>query len=165
MAITVNGMIAKENNDTSFVSDIEWSSFKAMINKTENMIIGRRTYEIMRKNDELGDLNSVKIVVVTNKDSFSVDNPNHSIAKSPKDALSILEKQGFNKTLVAGGGRLNAAFMSENLIDEIYLDVEPIAFGKGIELFAEKDFETKLKLLETKKLSDDEIQLHYKVLK
>ena len=64
-----------------------------------------------------------------------------------------------------GGGTLNTSFMAENLIDEIYLDVEPIVFGKGIRLFKENDFEAKLKLLEIKKLSNDEIQLHYQVLK
>ena len=55
--------------------------------------------------------------------------------------------------------------MKENLIDENYLDVEPITFGKGIRLFVESDFEAKLKPLETKKFSDSEIQLHYQVLK
>jgi dihydrofolate reductase len=165
MTMTVNGYIAKENDDTSFVSDIEWNNFKIMINKVSNMIIGSRTYEIVRSNDELKNLDSIKVVVVTNNDSFKVSNPNHLIANSPKEALSILEKQGFNEALVAGGGKLNASFASENLIDEIYLDIEPIVFGRGIKLFAEKDFEAKLKLLETKELSADEIQLHYKVLK
>lgn len=28
MAMTANGMIAKENDDTSFVTDIEWTSQK-----------------------------------------------------------------------------------------------------------------------------------------
>jgi dihydrofolate reductase len=66
--------------------------------------------------------------------------------------------------MVCGGGS-NAGFMKENLIAEIYLDIEPIVFGKGIRLFAESEFETKLRLLEIKKLADNEIQLHYQVLK
>ena len=53
----------------------------------------------------------------------------------------------------------------ENLIDELYLDVEPIVFGTGIRLFKEEDFEAKLKLVETKKLSANEMQLHYEVIK
>ncbi len=104
------------------------------------------------------------LVVSENANLQTIAN-NHSVAKTPKDALAILEKEAFDKALIAGGGTLNASFVVENLVDEIYLDIEPIVFGKGIRLFRETDFEAKLKLLETKKLSDNEIQLHYQVLK
>lgn len=165
MAITINGFIAKENDDTSFVSEIEWDNFRNMIKSTGNMIIGSRTYEIMRDGEEFKNLENIRVLVVSENANFKTIADNHSITKSPKDALAILEKEVFDKALVAGGGTLNASFMAENLIDEIYLDVEPVVFGKGIRLFREDDFEAKLKLLETKKLSDNEIQLHYQVLK
>lgn len=165
MAITANGFIAKENDDTSFVSKIEWDSFRNMIKTAGNMIIGSRTYEIMRDGEEFKNLENIRVLVVSENANFKTIANNHSIAKTPKNALAILEKEEFDNTLVAGGGTLNASFMAENLIDEIYLDVEPVVFGKGIRLFRENDFEARLKLLETNKLSDDEIQLHYRVLK
>lgn len=165
MAITINGFIAKENDDASFVSEIEWDSFRNMIKSTGNMIIGSRTYEIMRDDEEFKNLENIRVLVVSENTNFKTITNNHSAIKSPKDALAILEKEGFDNALVAGGGTLNASFMEENLVDEIYLDVEPVVFGKGIRLFRENDFEAKLKLLETKKLSDSEIQLHYQVLK
>ena len=55
--------------------------------------------------------------------------------------------------------------MEDGLIDEIYLDIEPIIFGKGIKLFADNNFEVKLKLLGIRNLTEDILQLHYKVLK
>lgn len=76
-----------------------------------------------------------------------------------------MHEQGFETIMVCGGGGLNTSFMKENLIDEIYLDIEPIIFGKGIKLFEDSNFEAKLKLLGVKKLSSNEIQLHYKVIK
>lgn len=165
MAITINGFIAKENDDTSFVSEIEWDSFRNMIKSIGNMIIGSRTYEIMRDGDEFKNLENIRVLVVSENTNFKTVVDNHSVIKSPKDALAILEKEVFDKALVAGGGTLNASFMAEDLIDEIYLDVEPVVFGKGIRLFKEDNFEAKLKLLGTKQLSDNEIQLHYQVLK
>ncbi|PIP24236.1 MAG: deaminase, partial [Candidatus Nealsonbacteria bacterium CG23_combo_of_CG06-09_8_20_14_all_37_18] len=50
-------------------------------------------------------------------------------------------------------------------IDEIFIDIEPIILGKGIPLFRDKDFKRNLKLVGQKKISESEIQLHYKVLK
>lgn len=168
MATTINGFIAKENDDTSWVTKNEWTSFSGMIRKNGNMIIGKRTYEVMIENDEFNrsNLNKIKTIVLTNDASLKIHNPEFvSIATSPQEAISILQRQGFETIMVCGGGGSNASFMKENLIDEIYLDIEPIVFGKGIRLFAEGEFEAKLKLLEIKKLSDDEIQLHYQVLK
>jgi len=168
MAITPNGMIAKENDDTSWVSEVEWQGFSGMIKKHGNMIIGRRTYEIMQKNDEFNksELNKIKTIVLSNDNSLTIYNPEFvSIVQSPKEAINILSNQGFKTAMICGGGGLNSSFMRENLVDEIYLDIEPIIFGRGIKVFAEIDFELKLKLLETKKISDNEIQLHYRVIK
>lgn len=167
MAITVNGFIAKENDDTSFVSEIEWESFSSMIKRTGNMIIGRRTYEVMLQNNEFekSKLDKIKTVVVTNS-SLNIHNKDVIfLAHSPKEALNILQKKGFKKILVCGGGKLNAGFMQENLVDEIYLDVESLVLGKGIKLFADADFEASMKLTSIRKLSKNEIQLHYKVSK
>ena len=77
----------------------------------------------------------------------------------------MIEEKGFEKAFLAGGGQLNASFMKEGLVDEIYLDVEPLLFGKGIKLFADADFEYKLELLECKKLNANTLQLHYEILK
>ena len=64
---------------------------------------------------------------------------------------------------LAGGGMLNASFMREGLVNEIYLDVEPLIFGKGIQIIAPSEFEYELELLEVKKLNKDTVQLRYLV--
>ena len=162
MATTVNGYIAKENDETPW-SDEEWLSFSRFVKEVKNIVIGRRTYEIMKSNDEFGKIGNPFTVVVS-KEDFA-HNSNFAIAKSPKEALKILEEKGFAKALVTGGGMLNSSFMKENLIDEIYLDIEPLVFGKGIKLFSDNNFDAKLELIETKSLSQNTIQLHYRILK
>lgn len=163
MAMTVNGYIAKENNDTGFVSEVEWDSFRKMIKQMGNMIVGKRTYEIMQKGGEFRDLGDTVCVVVTHDGLFKRSNPHHLVAGSPKEALDLLETQGFREALVAGGGMINSSFIKEGLVDEIYLDIEPIIFGRGVPLFRPDDLESQLKLLEITKLNNDLIQLHYKV--
>jgi dihydrofolate reductase len=163
MAPTVNGFIAKQNDDTSFVTERDWKSFLAMVKKLGHVVIGRRTYEVTSP-DEF--VKSSLYVVMTHKKSLKKNTPKVIFTdKSPRKILKMLNDMGFGKILIAGGGNLNSAFMKEKLIDEFYLDIEPTVLGKGIKLFAEEDFEAKLKLIGTKKISPNEIQLHYKVLK
>ena len=163
MAITANGMIARENDDTSWVSPMEWESFSSMIQKAGNMIIGRRTYEVMLRNKEFKKLGSVNVLVLSRKKALNIPPKNVRIVQSPQKALNFLLEQNSKTALICGGGRLNSSFMKERLIDEIYLDIEPVILGTGIKLFADAEFEKKLELLGVRKLSGNEVQLHYKV--
>ncbi len=162
MAISVNGFIAKEDDDTSWISDEEWASYSEIAKGAGNLIVGHRTYNILTKQTEFKEFEGIKIIIISHK-NFKTLAPNHLVAKNPKVALQLLA--GFKEAIVAGGSILNSSFIKENLIDEIYVDIEPIVLGNGIKLFEDSNFEVKLELLETKKISENEIQLHYKVLK
>jgi dihydrofolate reductase len=162
MATTANGYIAKENDDTSWITTAEWNSYSTMVRKAGNLVIGHRTYDILTKQPEFTEFAKVKIIIVSHND-FQTLSTNHIIVRTPQEALNALKD--FAEVIIAGGGNLNASFLKENLIDEIYLDMEPIMLGKGIKLFADNDFEVKLELLETRNITKDEIQLHYKVTK
>ncbi len=162
MAITANGMIAKSDNDTSWISADEWNSYSSAVRKAKCLIVGHKTYDILTKQPEFKELENIQLVVLSTK-NFATLSPNHVVAKSPKQALDLLEN--FNEIIVAGGGIINAAFLAENLVDEIYLDIEPIVFGEGIPIFKGKNFERNLRLIGQKKITDNEIQLHYEVLK
>jgi len=162
MAMSVNGCIAKENNETPW-SDAVWESYYKIAKQFKAIILGRKTYEIMKDVNEFVKIGNPFTVVVSKKDF--VKEKNFVSAKSPKEALKILKDKGFEKVLVGGGGMLNSSFMKEKLIDEIHLDVEPLVFGRGIKLFADDDFESRLELVGTKKLSANTVQLHYRVLR
>lgn len=155
-------MIAKSDDDTSWISKEEWDSYSLAIRTAGCLIVGRRTYHILTKQPEFAELKDIKIVAVSEED-FAILAPNHFVAHSPKEALGLLKD--FKEVIVAGGGILNASFLDENLVDEIYLDIEPIIIGEGIPIFKGKNFEQKLKLIGQRKITDNEIQLHYRVNK
>jgi dihydrofolate reductase len=162
MAISLNGMIAKSDDDTSWISKEEWDSYSLTVRTAGNLIVGHRTYKILTKQPEFSEFKDVKLIVVA-QENFQTLAKNHLIARSPKEALKLLSD--FEQVVVAGGGALNASFVEENLVDEIFIDIEPIIFGQGTPLFRDKIFDHNLKLLGQKKITDNEIQLHYQVLK
>jgi len=155
-------MIAKSDDDTNWISKEEWDSYSLMVQTVGNLIVGHRTYNILTQQPQFSELKNVKLVVISQQ-NFPTLSPNHLVAHLPKEALELLKD--FDEVIVAGGGIMNAAFLTENLVDEIYIDIEPIILGKGIKLFADADFEKELELVGTKKLSSNGIQLHYKVKK
>jgi len=162
MAMTANGMIARRDDRTGWSRE-EWKSYHDKVQEVGNIVIGRRTFEIMKNLREFDRIGNPFTVVVTSENLES--RGNFAFVKSPKEALNLLESKGFPESLVAGGSMLNSSFIREGLIDEIFIDIEPKLFGKGITLFAKWDFEKELGFIDSKHISSSTIQLHYKVKK
>jgi len=76
-----------------------------------------------------------------------------------------LREKGIDEAMLGGGGKTNAIFMKEGLINDLIIDIEPLVFGEGIGLFDGADFEKKLVFKSVRKISDKVIQLHYGVVK
>jgi len=162
MAITTNGMIARKNLETPW-SDEEFTSYYEKVKEIGNVIVGSRTYPQFLESDIVSMGNPLMVVLTRSEKVSSKENV--VFVSSATKALELIKDKGFEQALVTGGGETNKAFLETGLIDEIYLDIEPLIFGEGIPLFSPSNVELKLKLLETKKISDQTIQLHYKVEK
>jgi dihydrofolate reductase len=160
MATTANGMIAMLNHETPWSSTV-WKNYHQIVKKYGSIIVGRKTYELMKDANEFKKIGNPTTVIVTTRPSTSTKN--FIFVKTPREALNELKKRGFKKTLLGGGAMVNTAFMKQKLVDEIHIDIEPMIFGTGIPLFAPEAFTNKLKLRSIEKLSKNTVQLQYAV--
>ncbi len=164
MASTLNGHITTVTGDTNWTSKEDWQGFLAMTKKVGNAIIGRHTYDVITR--EHTQFKSLLTIVLTKNKTLIKTTPITIITnKSPRKVLNLIKQKGFKTALVCGGGILNSSFLKEDLIDEIYLDIEPLILGKGIPLIEPEDLTKRLRLLSVKKLNQNTIQLHYQVIK
>lgn len=163
MGITINGYIAKEDGDSEWTSEEDLQGFYEHSKKAGNIIMGRNTYESASKYGYFPFPDAINVVMTHQPLENRWGEKVIFTDKSPKEVLQILEEKGFKEAFLAGGGYLNSSFMKEGLIDEIYLDIEPLVFGKGIQVFSPEDFEYELELLEINKLNKNTVQVHYKV--
>ena len=76
----------------------------------------------------------------------------------------LIGKLKYKKIAILGGAQTYSYCLENNLMDEIYLTIEPLVFGKGINLFADtKILNKKFKLFNIKKLNNKgTVLLHYK---
>lgn len=164
VASTLNGLIARENDKTDWTSKEDWQGFKAKAKEVGNIIIGRNTFDIINK--EHSFIDTKLRVVVTHETNLTPPNAQTIFTdKSPREVLKIVESHGFSVAMVAGGGQINSLFLKAGVVDELFVDIEPVVLGRGIPLFSLQDMEIRLKLLETVKLNESTIQLHYQVIK
>ena len=155
MAISSDGFIADEYDQTPW-SDEEWHSFQAFAKSCNYVVMGRRTYEIMKKEDDF------------------IKGPTYIIATSDKELntpgfkkLSIQSKDDLpknGKVGIIGGGELNGRLAKLDLIDEMILDIDGQELGDGIRLFGTYDIPLKLELIASKRIDPQTVQRHYRVL-
>lgn len=161
MATSANGYIAKPNHDTPW-TEAEFASYSEKVKDIGNLIIGRTTLDLMLKDNAFADLNEPFVVVLTSSNG-KPKRSKTTFVKNFKEALITLNKQGFKTALVGGGGQLDTAALESDALNELFIDIEPLVFGRGIPLFNPTDFGLKLRLIGTKKIGDSGIQLHYEV--
>jgi riboflavin biosynthesis pyrimidine reductase len=79
--------------------------------------------------------------------------------------LEDLDRRGFETAILAGGARTYRTFIDAGLVDELWLTLEPLAFGEGISLLGDSPLHLRLHLIQSDMLNESSLQLRYRVLK
>lgn len=83
------------------------------------------------------------------------------ISNQIADNINKIKNQDGKKIIIFGSPGASHALISEDLIDEYWLFVNPVLLGEGIPLFKGVSKTTRLNLLESKTFSCGVIALHY----
>jgi len=165
MAISLNGMIARENYKEDFLSEKNWDEFINETKKSGCLIWGRKTYESVKSWDKkyFESISAFTKIIITHQKDIDLDE-GFLVADSPSEALELANQKEFKSILLTGGSNINTSFAKLGLIDEVLININPSIIGKGISLFSPEEFDIPLKLISILNLGDDIVQLRYKVL-
>lgn len=167
MAISPNGLIARENGEEDWLPAENWQDFLRDAEAAQNIVMGRETYELVTKlypDYNFDNANAKYKIIVTTNSGFVAPVGYHSVA-SPQSAVEFIESKGLRTLLLIGGGKLNASFLAENLVDEIWVNITPHLIGKGRPLISPADLDIPLEKIEAQELSGDRVLIKYRVKK
>lgn len=165
IATSLDGYIAKPNDDLSFLSIVQQEGedygYADFVNSVDTVILGRKTYEwVMTKVPEFPHADKESYIITrTARPSIGKTNFYNG---NLKDLISKLKaKQGKN-IFIDGGAEIVNELLKDNLIDEFIISIIPIFVGNGTKLFKDGRPEEKLELVSTKHFEKGLVQLHYK---
>lgn len=162
MTATADGFISKNSQDSAAWVEPYESFFGRKSREIGSVIMGMNTYRLLPHPFE----DRLNIVMSTaDRSQENVPGTLEFFSGEPADLLRILEEWGIHHVALIGGSQVNSSFLIEKLVDEIYLTVAPLLFGKGLNVACEYDLNTEMQLLDTKELPDGSVLLHYKVIK
>ena len=157
-AISTDGFIGPMHHTSSltWTSGADKKFFSERTKQAGVCVMGHTTFETIGK-----ALPDRKTIVYSDT---PIDVPDiTTTAATPQDLCAQLEKEGYEEVAVCGGSSIYTQFMQAQLVQKIYLTVEPIIFGNGTPLFTE-EFMTHLNLESTTPLDGNSLLLEYSVI-
>jgi len=166
IAASLDGFIADpdERLDWLFAaekhSDLGEHHYDSFIRTIRTVVMGRGTYEWVRKAGADWPYAAQRAIVVTSRPL--PDAPPGTTARHDVDAL-VAELRALDDGTVwmLGGGRLQMAFMERGALDEIEIYVASALVGGGFPLFPPTGFRASPRLLSAKALGTGMARLHY----
>lgn len=167
IATSLDGYIAKPNDDLSFLKLIEkegedygYAKFTATI---DTIIVGRKTYDYVLK--EIGashyDNGERDVYVITRTERPSVGRTRFYTG-SVTELMQKLKSERGKNIYCDGGAEIINEFLKNDLVDELIISVIPILVGNGTRLFQDGRPEQVLEFVNAKTFDTGLLQLHYK---
>jgi len=166
IASSLDGYIAKPNDDLSFLSRIQKDGqdygYAEFIENVDTVILGRKTYDWIMK--------QVKEFPHAQLDSYIITRtPKQDIGKikfytgNLKELVLRLKQEKGKNIFIDGGAEIVNELLKEKLINKFYLSIVPILLGDGIRLFKNGLPEQNLRLISSKQFETGLIQLQYEL--
>ena len=172
MSVSVDGYIEGPHHEIDWhLVDDEFNAYAvAMLEASDALIMGRRTYELMARywptdteNDPVvrAKMNSTPKLVFS-RTLKKVEWQNSRLATgSFADEVARLKQVPGDGLLPVGGSDLAASFLAQGLMDELRIILTPIVLGAGKTVFDGIIRRHPLKLLSTRQFKSGNVVLIY----
>jgi dihydrofolate reductase len=165
VAATLDGKIARsgKHQSTDWTSKEDALHMRGLLNESDVIVLGRKTYELatpLQKRNCIVFTGSVKNTEQKSEKCLYINPGNKSLT-------DVVKEKGYQIIAVLGGAQTYNYFLANRLISNLYLTIEPVAFGNGVSIFNQmQDDDVRFELKDVRKLNDTgSILLHYTLAK
>lgn len=165
IAMSLDGYIAKPNDDLSFLSIVEKEGedygYADFVSTVDTVILGRKTYDwVMKQVGEFphADKNAY---IITRTARPTIGKTVFYTGDLTNLVIKLKSENGKN-IFCDGGAEIVNELLKKDLLNEIIISVIPILVGNGTRLFKDGRPEQKLQLVNVKTFDTGLTQIHYK---
>ncbi len=166
VVISLDGCLTRHDRPgTAFASAADHGFFRSALESFDSSIAGRKTYEEGRASMlRAREGPRLQVTLTTTPEGFAADaRPEHLEFRNRglAEVARELADRGRTRCAVLGGASLYREACAQGLLDELWITVEPVAFGEGVRMFDRPvDFAFELKSFEA--LSSQTLLLKYR---
>jgi len=180
VGMSIDGCIAGPNNEMDWIDftwDEKFREYEDRLHEpVDTILLGRKMTDdfittwsnFVKKPDDPWYPFAKKMIetpkIVFTKSLTKSEWPNTEIATGDlKEEITNLKSQEGGDIIVYGGASFDSSLIKENLIDEYYLFINPVAIGNGKTIFGDLKEIRKLSLVESMTFDPGIVLLHYEV--
>jgi dihydrofolate reductase len=145
-AMSLDGYIAGPNGEFDWIVMDPEIDFMALMARFDTFLIGRKTYEIMRRAVEPAPPAPGIRNIVCSRTLRPEDCPDATLSRDAEAVVADLRKQPGKDIALFGGGELFRSLLAAGLVDEVGFNVVPVLLGGGIPLLPAPADRARLKL-------------------
>ncbi|MGE5681860.1 MAG: dihydrofolate reductase family protein [Bacillota bacterium] len=161
VACSLDGYIAGPNDEFDWITPEPSFDFEALYAEFDTLLMGRRTFEIVRA---MGENFRGKQVIVASRSLRSADYPDVEIVSEGLEArVRELRAQPGRDIWLYGGGGLFSQLLAWHLVDTVEPAVIPILLGGGVKLLPQCGTRRYLTLVGHRAYPSGMILLEYEV--
>ena len=165
---TLDGKITKwgEPNVSSWSSHQDQDYYKKVLNESRLIVMGSNTFNA----DTFKPSADHQFIIMTGHPdkykSLEITGQIEFTNESPVELIARFISKGHKQILVVGGPHIATSFLKEQLIDEVWLTIEPKIFGTGGNFATEINLDINLHLIHCEKVNEQGTLItQYAVLK
>lgn len=157
-AVTADGFIARNPGHLAdWTGKEDKKIFVRLTKEAGVMVMGSRTFATIGR-----ALPGRRTIVYTSNPRTITAEGVETTDETPAKLAQRLKNEGVKALAVCGGTTIYDLFIGAGLVDELYLTIVPVLFGRGVSLFS-KEQDTRLSLLDSQQLNAGSVLLHYAV--
>ena len=168
-AQSLDGFIAKHAQPgTAFTSPEDKVHFRTVVADFDVGVLGGKTYRVSRETIRAQTAGRHLRVVLTRSPerhaTEAVPGMLEFTRVAPAALAHELHNRGFRRCALLGGSQVHSLFLAAGLVDEIWLNIEPLLFGVGTPLLAHRT-DIRLELHALEKLGTNSLLVKYHVVR
>jgi dihydrofolate reductase len=132
VAMSLDGYIAGPNGEADWIVHDPDIDFGAIFSRYDTLLIGRKTFDAMRKmGGGGGSMPGVEAIVIS-RTMVQSEHPDVKIAQDPRALVAELKARPGKDIWLFGGGELFRSLLSDGLVDGVDVGIVPVLLGGGI---------------------------------
>lgn len=147
-AMSLDAFIAGPNGEYDWIVMDPDIDFAALMARFDTFLIGRKTYEAMRRMGDAAPPAPGVENIVCSRTLRADDCPGATLSADAEGAVASLRAKPGKDIALFGGGELFRSLLAARLVDEVAFAVVPVLLGGGIPMLPSPADRTRLKLTE-----------------
>lgn len=161
VAMSLDGFIADPQGGYGWIVMDDSIDFDELFARFDTLLMGRKTYEVLRAQGPGGPGADKQIVVVSRTLQPSAHPGITIIQDSIVERVKALKRTAGNDIWLFGGGELFRLLLDAGLVDRIEVAVMPVMLGQGIPVLPAGNATGRLILLSSRVLDSGIVMLVY----